>query len=1122
MDITIEASRRGALARHRRPRRSALSGLVALAVAAGVLAAVPAAAVVTGSLDPTFGTGGITRVDLGGASIDVANAGLSNPGGAETVLVGSANDRFALAGPATTPFGNARGQVVIDFGSPSAAYAAAAADDLVAVGRAGEDFAVARMTRFGNPVVGFGDQGRVTTSFGRPAVARGVALRIDDSFVVGTVGVGADADLALARYDSQGQLVPAFGDGGTVVADLSGGADAAYALRNVSRAGPGNLVVAGRAGGAVFVGRYLPDGTWDPTFGVDGRVLLDLTPGDDIAYGLAIRPDGQVIVAGTTGAGGFVARLTSAGLRDTTFGTDGLVSVDLGPGGGFSSVIVGQSSAREETVVVGGTIVTPSGTDGVLLRLTVTGQVDTGFGTAGRTVVDFGGAGDRGNGVVPQGTTSDGAVLVGGDGADMRLAAVDAAGQLVPPSAVVTGRIDFSTSSEWGEEIAVQPDGAIVVVGGGDPGLVVTRFRPDGRLDPTFGRSGVVVEPLGEGTAVALQADGKILVGGRRGTRQWGVYRLLADGRIDKDFGHLGFAGYDVSGLATVGGVVVRPDGHIVVGSTELLVVSPSGQIEASASLRDTGTEVVSGLAMEPDGVVVAVVRNRNEIVGTGGRAVRLLLDGTLDPYFGGAVRGAAGGVVRLPDGRFVFSGDYVTGRTPGGVPTGTDLVLTAMTPDGRNDDTFGGSEAGGPEARGIVTVDIGQYDHAPDLTVTPDGKVLVSFSFGADSTRLSGVARFLSDGRLDRSFASEGTWLGPLASWPTAVAVGANGRVLVAGRTDGSNLDVALVAVAPAADASGRPEAWGFGALGQLDVGSVWASGWNATGQLGDGTAVDRHAPVRVAGLSRIVAVAAGTYHSLALRDDGTVWAWGWNYFGQLGNGSTADSRTPVRVPGLTQVTAIAAGSHHNLALRSDGTAWGWGWNGVGQLGIGTTVDSRSPVRVSLPAVVSEIAAGSYHSLFLYDSNGTIAVAGWNEFGQLGTSTGPSLSPSVVDGSGSEQGRYVAIAGGGLHSLALKADGTVWTWGWNHFGELGNGTTVDSRLPVKVTGITNAAWVAGGAYHSLVLGRDGVARAFGWNGYGQLGTGGGDSAVPVVVATIPAATVVSGIAAGALHSSAF
>ena len=129
---------------------------------------------------------------------------------------------------------------------------------------------------------------------------------------------------------------------------------------------------------------------------------------------------------------------------------------------------------------------------------------------------------------------------------------------------------------------------------------------------------------------------------------------------------------------------------------------------------------------------------------------------------------------------------------------------------------------------------------------------------------------------------------------------------------------------------------------------GTVWASGNNGYGQLGDGTTTTRSTPVQVSGLTNITAIAAGWYHSLALRSDGTVWAWGWNGAGQLGDGTTTDRSTPVQVSSLTNITAIAAGAAHSLAIKSDGTVWAWGNNGAGQLGDGTTTYRTTPVQVS------------------------------------------------------------------------------------------------------------------------------------------------------------------------------
>lgn len=180
---------------------------------------------------------------------------------------------------------------------------------------------------------------------------------------------------------------------------------------------------------------------------------------------------------------------------------------------------------------------------------------------------------------------------------------------------------------------------------------------------------------------------------------------------------------------------------------------------------------------------------------------------------------------------------------------------------------------------------------------------------------------------------------------------------------------------------------------------GTVRAWGWNSTGQLGDGSTTDSNVPVQVSGLTGVVAVEAGWGHSLAMKSDGTVWAWGLNSYAQLGNGGSTDSNVPVQVSGLTGVVAVAGGSGHSLAMKSDGTAWAWGVNVEGALGNGSNTSSKVPVQVSGLTGVVAIAAG----------------------------------------------------GAALHSLAMKSDGTVWAWGLNSYGQLGNGTNTNSNVPVQV-----------------------------------------------------------------------
>jgi len=268
---------------------------------------------------------------------------------------------------------------------------------------------------------------------------------------------------------------------------------------------------------------------------------------------------------------------------------------------------------------------------------------------------------------------------------------------------------------------------------------------------------------------------------------------------------------------------------------------------------------------------------------------------------------------------------------------------------------------------------------------------------------------------------------------------------------------------------------------------GTVWAWGRNFEGQLGNGTSTNSNVPVQVSNLTGVIAVAAGGGHSLALKSDGAVWAWGQNDSGQLGNGTSTNSNVPVQVSNLTGVIAVAAGGGHSLALKSDGTVWAWGQNVF------------VPVQVSNLTGVVGIADGWGHSLAL-KSDGTVWAWGQNDSGELGNGTFVSSNVPVQV---SNLTSVVGIATGGYHSLARKSDGTVWAWGRNTYGELGNGTNIiNSNVPVQVSGLTGAVAVAGGLYSlSLALKSDGTVWAWGGNDYGQLGNGTTvNSSVPVEV----------------------
>lgn len=280
--------------------------------------------------------------------------------------------------------------------------------------------------------------------------------------------------------------------------------------------------------------------------------------------------------------------------------------------------------------------------------------------------------------------------------------------------------------------------------------------------------------------------------------------------------------------------------------------------------------------------------------------------------------------------------------------------------------------------------------------------------------------------------------------------------------------------------------------ALAVKSNGEIWAWGRNQSGQLGyTTTGLFSSEPTRLTTPTGAVSVAAGEFHSLALLADGTVRAWGGDGFGELGDGPTNSSGsnsavTPVTPTGLNRVVAVAAGRNHSLALLSDGTVRTWGRNNGGQLGDNTTDNRDAPISVAILDSVVALAGGTFHSLALR-SDGTIRAWGDNFNGQLGNGTNIfSYTPVQV----SSINDAVAIAAGDLHSLALLEGGTVQSWGNNASGQLGNSSTTNENSPVAVSGLTGVRGIAAGLNHSMAVLSDGSARAWGADASWQLGNG--------------------------------
>ncbi|MGQ7885881.1 RCC1 domain-containing protein [Paenibacillus sp. WC2504] len=277
---------------------------------------------------------------------------------------------------------------------------------------------------------------------------------------------------------------------------------------------------------------------------------------------------------------------------------------------------------------------------------------------------------------------------------------------------------------------------------------------------------------------------------------------------------------------------------------------------------------------------------------------------------------------------------------------------------------------------------------------------------------------------------------------------------------------------------------------------GTVWTWGNNLRGKLGGGLS-NRNQATPISGLSGITAIAVGSAHSLALKSDGTVWSWGENTFGQLGDGSTIDRSAPVQVANLTHVTAISAGNFHSVAIKDDGTAWSWGDNTYGQLGDGTNTTQNKPVQViGNIASVKAIASGAYHTLAL-DQDGVVWAWGDNFFGELGYGFDQNrLSTPIM--ATSANWHITQIAAGFDYSLALKDDGTVLTWGLidsdpsTMYSAITTNTQDAHKFPVLITGLDHVTQIMAGSSHAVALKDDGSVYTWGNNTSGQLGVGTG------------------------------
>jgi uncharacterized repeat protein (TIGR02543 family) len=273
---------------------------------------------------------------------------------------------------------------------------------------------------------------------------------------------------------------------------------------------------------------------------------------------------------------------------------------------------------------------------------------------------------------------------------------------------------------------------------------------------------------------------------------------------------------------------------------------------------------------------------------------------------------------------------------------------------------------------------------------------------------------------------------------------------------------------------------------------GRLYTWGNNTDGQLGDGTLTNKFTPTHIGTDEDWTKVSAGYQHTVALKSDGSLWTWGDNHYGKLGDGTWEFQRDhPVRIGSDNDWAAVEAGENHTVALKSDGSLWVWGY-ALGGYGVGgTPINWNVPTRVLGDSKWIAVSAGFNHTLAIKE-DGSLWGWGWNSKGQLGSSVADFYVDFTEEPVQVSAEQWAAVSAGDEFTIGLKADGSLWAWGWNNVGQLGDGSVADKSIPIRVGSDTWLAAVAG-TDHVVAIKADGSLWAWGGNQYGELGNGSSD-----------------------------
>ncbi|MBI5384184.1 MAG: immunoglobulin domain-containing protein [Verrucomicrobia bacterium] len=664
-----------------------------------------------------------------------------------------------------------------------------------------------------------------------------------------------------------------------------------------------------------------------------------------------------------------------------------------------------------------------------------------------------------------------------------------------------TPRVDetFDASAalpSWVRTLALQAGGGKVLVGcdvvcGANlTNFGVARLNADGLLDSTFHPP---FSPGSYAPVIAVEPSGRIIIGGSLGwhgnTPTFQVVRLLSTG----DIGDTSFA-TSLNGVPLA--LLPTPDGKLLMGGAFTLVgglprhglarLNSDGTVDTTFN-PGTGTDgAVFCLARQPDGRIL-IGGEFSQVNGIArGSLARLNTNGSVDLSFHASIAPFAeiNALLLQPDGKVVVGGE--------GDLVGTDLFphgVARLNPDGSMDATFDPGTGLGGEERAIYT-----------MALQRDGRIILGGQFESyDGATYGTLVRVLGDAGHPPIITTQPVSLTCVVGQTAVLSIIATGAPPVSFRwwfngapmTTGTNATLVLSNVQPGHAGNYRAVVSNPGG----SVTSVTATltvtlpGESSVVAWGEGLRGETDVPP---GLNQVISVAAGAYHSLALRVDGSIVGWGAGTNCNPFMSPDVCFGQSIVPPFATNVATIGAGWHHSLGLRRDGTLFAWG---AGTNPTGTSPHYGQSIVPPGLSNVATIAVGGGHNLAL-KPDGSVVAWGYSNYGQ--TSVPPGLS------------NVVTMAAGGYHNLALKSDGTVVGWGWNAAGQIslpaalgdvtdiaaGNthslalrsdGTVVSWGYLTNVpSGLSNVVAIAAGTDYSLALKRDGTVVGWGFNQYGQ------------------------------------